>query len=269
MSQYSNHFYKSGNQSHNLSDSGASQSINTYTISARGKADHQSVMKFLRHNFAAVPLKQVESIFGFVERSTLYGGRFYLIRQLSDRDVGLLADNGIGVRIPLTNHFATQAEFDANRPLLAKYHHPRNSIICTNDDLAYWIKQEYPDYDIEASVIKNLTKTEQIEQALSLYDTVVLPMVLNDNEALLSALPDKQRIRLFANAGCAYTCPARICYKSISKFNKGEGGEFKCSQDLKHREMQGMVDFDLQRLSDLGFHKFKLLRARVGQQTGY
>lgn len=241
----------------------------TYTISARGKADHQSVIKFLKQHFAAVPLGQVESVFGFVEPSTLYGGRFYLMRQLSERDTGLLADHGIGLRIPFTNHFATKEEFDANRPLLAKYHHKRNSIICTNDDLAYWIKQEYPDYDIEASVIKNLLKPEQIEEAFGLYDTLVLPMVLNDDEAFLAALAQKDRIRLFANAGCAYTCPARICYKSISKFNKGQGGEFKCSQDLKAREMQGMIDFDLQRLRNLGFHKFKLLRARAGDQTGY
>ncbi|CAM3885562.1 hypothetical protein [Shewanella aquimarina] len=241
----------------------------TYTISARGKADHQSVIKFLKQHFAAVPLGQVESVFGFVEPSTLYGGRFYLMRQLSERDTGLLADHGIGLRIPFTNHFATKEEFDANRPLFAKYHHKRNSIICTNDDLAYWIKQEYPDYDIEASVIKNLLKPEQIEEAFGLYDTLVLPMVLNDDEAFLAALAQKDRIRLFANAGCAYTCPARICYKSISKFNKGQGGEFKCSQDLKAREMQGMIDFDLQRLRNLGFHKFKLLRARAGDQTGY
>ena len=241
----------------------------TYTISARGKADHQSVIKFLKQHFAAVPLGQVESVFGFVEPSTLYGGRFYLMRQLSERDTGLLADHGIGLRIPFTNHFATKEEFDANRPLLAKYHHKRNSIICTNDDLACWIKQEFPDYDIEASVIKNLLKPEQIEEAFGLYDTLVLPMVLNDDEAFLAALAQKDRIRLFANAGCAYTCPARICYKSISKFNKGQGGEFKCSQDLKAREMQGMIDFDLQRLRNLGFHKFKLLRARAGDQTGY
>ncbi|TVP15075.1 hypothetical protein [Shewanella sp. KCT] len=241
----------------------------TYTISARGKADHQSVIKFLKQHFAAVPLGQIESVFGFVEPSTLYGGRFYLMRQLSERDTGLLADHGIGLRIPFTNHFATKEEFDANRALLAKYHHKRNSIICTNDDLAYWIKQEFPDYDIEASVIKNLLKPEQIEEAFGLYDTLVLPMVLNDDEAFLAALPHKARIRLFANAGCAYTCLARICYKSISKFNKGLGGEFKCSQDLKAREMQGMIDFDLQRLRNLGFHKFKLLRARAGAQTGY
>ncbi|MCZ4336391.1 hypothetical protein [Shewanella colwelliana] len=243
--------------------------LNTYTISVRGKPDHQSVMKFLRQHFGSVPLKQVESVFGFVERSTLYGGRFYLMRQLSDRDVGQLRDNGLGLRIPLTNHFATKAEFDDNRGLLAKYHHSRNSIICTNDDLAYWIKQEFPDYDIEASVIKNLTKAEQIEEGLALYDTVVLPMVLNDDDELLTHLKQKDRIRLFANAGCAYTCPAKICYKSFSKLNKGEGGEFKCSQDLKAREMQGMIDFDIARLSGLGFHKFKLLRARAGQQTGY
>ena len=93
-------------------------------------------------------------------------------------------------------------------------------------------------------------------------------MATND-DALLDSIPDKSRIRLFANAGCAYTCPAKICYKSISKINKFKGGEFKCSQSVKERESMGMIDFDLERLQAKGFHKFKLLRAKLGNHTGY
>ena len=55
----------------------------------------------------------------------------------------------------------------------------------------------------------------------------------------------------------------------MSKINKGEGGEFKCSQPLKQRDLRGMVDFDLTRLQDLGFSRFKLLRARPGGMTGH
>ncbi len=33
--------------------------------------------------------------------------------------------------------------------------------------------------------------------------------------------------------------------------------------------MLGMVDFPLQPYIDLGFHRFKLLRARPGSYTGY
>ena len=94
-------------------------------------------------------------------------------------------------------------------------------------------------------------------------------MELNEDEAFLSGLPEKQRITLFANAGCALTCPSKICYVSVSKHNKTGSGEFMCSQSLKEREMMGMVDFDLGRLQDLGFSRFKLLRSRPGGMTGY
>ncbi len=243
--------------------------LSTFTVSARGKNRLEPIGNFLKTNFASLPLSQIESIFGFVERSTLYGGRAFQQRQLSNSDVLQLNEWGIGVRIPMTNHFATRDEFQQNSRILQKYHNPLNSIICTNDDLAQWVRNDFPDYDIEASVIKNITTSSQIEDALAIYTTVVLPMVANDDDALLDSIEDKSRIRLFANAGCAYTCPARICYKSFSKMNKFKGDEFKCSQPIKARTSKGMIDFDLQRLRDKGFHKFKLLRAQVGNQTGY
>ena len=105
--------------------------------------------------------------------------------------------------------------------------------------------------------------------ALDLYDTVVLPMELNGDTAFISGLPNKERITLFANAGCELTCPSKICYVSISKYNKTGDGEFKCSQPLKQRDMLGMIDFDLDALQALGFERFKLLRSRPGGQTGY
>jgi len=243
--------------------------ISTYTISGRSKTDREPALDFIKRCFSVVPIAQIESIFGFVEHSTLYGGRIYQGRQLSDADAVSLNEKGIGIRVPLTNHFATLEEFKSNRSLLKKYHNPLNSIICTNDDLAQWIKEEFTDYDLEASVIKNITNLEQVDDALQIYDTVVLPMVANDNDQLLDEITEKKRIRLFANAGCAYTCPARICYKSFSKFNKTNSGELKCSQDAKDRVIKGMIDFDLERLRDKGYSKFKLLQARRTNETGY
>ena len=110
---------------------------------------------------------------------------------------------------------------------------------------------------------------KKLEQALHCYDTVVLPMASNNDMKLLEAIEDKDRIRLFANAGCALTCPSRICYRSVSKINKFCGGEWQCSQPLKDRDIKGMIDFDLEPLNRLGYHRFKLLRARPGNMTGY
>ena len=207
-------------------------------------------------------------MFGFVEKSTLYGGRQFIERELSDKDVSDLNEAGIGIRLPMSNHVTELREYKLSHWILRKYHTPGNSIICTNDDLARWIREDYPDYHIDASVIKNLKTHKKIEAAMELYDSVVLPMPLNENLAFLAEIENKDKITLFANAGCALTCPSRMCYPSISELNKGRG-EFKCSQPIKDRDMMGMVDFPLKPYIDLGFHRFKLLRARPESLTGF
>jgi hypothetical protein len=49
----------------------------------------------------------------------------------------------------------------------------------------------------------------------------------------------------------------------------GDPSLFACSQKLKERNTIGMHDFDLEHLQSLGFERFKLLRPRRGNQTGY
>lgn len=240
-----------------------------FTISARSKQNDTPVLAYLARNFATVPIADIDSIFGFVERTPLYGGRMFVRPELTERDVGEMYYAGIGLRLPLTNHYVSEAEYEDSKPLLAKYHRDGNAAIVTNDDLAAWIRRDFPKYRIEASVIKNINSYGRVTSALDLYDTIVIPMELNGDEAFLAGLPAKDRITLFANAGCALTCPSKICYVSISKYNKAGEGQFMCSQPLKDRDMLGMFDFDLQKLQDLGFSRFKLLRSRPGGMTGY
>lgn len=241
----------------------------TYTISARSKHSDAPVFGYLKKQYGNVRLGEIDSLFGFVERSELYGGRAYRQRELSDRDVEQLNSAGIGVRLPLSNHFVERNEYDRNLPFLEKYHRLGNSVIVTNDDLARWIRQDFPFYRIDASVIKNIKTHRKIDEALELYDSVVLPMQINEDLDFLDKIQAKDRITLFANAGCALTCPSKLCYVSFSRFNKGGGGEIQCSRSLKERYVLGMVDFPLQEFIDLGFHRFKLLRARQDSMTGY
>jgi len=241
----------------------------TYTVSARKKPTRVPVFAYLRKNYGNLPLAEIDSLFGFVEQSTLYGGRQFKARELSDRDVAQLNNAGIGIRLPMSNHTAERTEYELNMGLLQKYHRQCNSIIVTNDDLARWIRQDFPDYRLDASVIKNIKTHSAIDKALELYDSVVLPMRLNENLDFLAKIEMKEKITLFANAGCALTCSSKLCYPSLSKMNKGKGGEFLCSQPIKHRDLLGMVDFPLQPYIDLGFHRFKLLRARPGGMTGF
>jgi len=241
----------------------------TYTISARSKSPNEPVFAYIRKNYGNVPLREIDSLFGFVERSTLYGGRAFTQRELSERDVFQLNNAGIGVRLPMSNHYVEREEYEENLPLLKKYHRTGNSVIITNDDLARWIQQDFPDYHIDASVIKNIKTHRKIDETLKLYDSVVLPMRLNEDFDFLEKVEVKDRITLFANAGCALTCPSKLCYASLSTINKGKGGKFQCSQPIKDRELLGMVDFPLQPYVDLGFHRFKLLRARPSGMTGF
>lgn len=243
--------------------------VATFTVSARGKTPDESVFAYLRENYGNLRINEIDSLFGFVEKSTLYGGRQFVGRELSDEDVQQLNNAGIGLRIPMSNHVVERKEYKLNQWLLRKYHVAGNSIICTNDDLARWIREDFPDYRIDGSVIKNVKSHKKIEAAMELYDSVVLPMPVNEDLEFLAEIENKDKITLFANAGCALTCPSRMCYPSISKLNKGRGGEFQCSQPIKDRDLLGMVDFPLEPYIDLGFHRFKLLRARPSSMTGF
>jgi hypothetical protein len=241
----------------------------TYTISARSKSPDMPVFRFLKSMYGYLPLREIDSLFGFVEKSTLYGGREFTGRELSDRDAMQLINAGIGIRLPMSNHHVSREEYEENLPLLKKYHQQGNSIIATNDQLAIWIREDFPNYRLDASVIKNIKTYEKIEEALELYDSVVLPMRLNKDLEFLEKIRDKDKITLFANAGCALTCPSKLCYLSFSEMNKGNGGEFNCAMMYKEREVMGMVDFMLKPYVDLGFHRFKLLRPNTGGLTGF
>lgn len=240
-----------------------------YTISARSKPNEMPLLAYLARNFPSVPLSEIDSVFGFVERSTLYGGRIFVRPELTDLDVSQMYTADIGLRLPLTNHYVSETEYADSAEFLETYHRDGNAAIVTNDELAKWIRRDFPKYRLEASVIKNINSYRRAGAALEIYDTIVIPMELNQEEAFLKGLQNKDRITLFANAGCALTCPSKICYVSISKINKTGTGDFKCSQTIKERDARGMVDFDLDRLRDLGFSRFKLLRSRPGGMTGW
>lgn len=240
----------------------------TYTISARAKPPEAPVFGYLRTHYGHIPLREIDSLFGFVEPSELYGGRPFRSRELSDQDVANLNGAGIGIRLPLTNHHVERREYENNRALLHKYHVRGNFVIVTNDDLAKWIRRDFPLYQIDASVIKNIKTHRKIDEALTIYDSVVLPMRINEDLEFLDKIKEKDRITLFANAGCALTCPSKLCYPSISRINKGAPGEVECSQSLKSRQQLGMISFELQVFVDLGFHRYKLLRSRPDKMTG-
>lgn len=257
-----------------------------YTISARGKKANEPVDTFLSTFFPNIPFNKIDSVFGFVEASTLYSGRPFLFRQISDEDTAYLYKNNIGVRIPFTNHYCSSNEYKENLPILEKYHKKGNSVITTNEDLARWIKKDFPDYQLEASIIKNIKTHDEIKRVLDIYDTVVLPMELNYKIDFLQNIEHKEHITLFGNGGCALTCPNRICYDYISKTNKklakkgylsryfhffikmGLNNKW-CMYNIKPRKLHGVKDFDLEVYKQMGYRRFKLLRENKDRNSGY
>jgi hypothetical protein len=236
-------------------------SMSSYTVSARAKQfTNLPIMEFLGRYYSHLKLSQIESVFGFVERSALYGGRPFIEPELMDQDIADLFTNKIGIRLPLSNHKASRDEYEESRPFLDKYHRDGNSVIITNDDLAGWIRQDFPRFHIEASVIKNIDNQRKLRKALKIYDTVVLPAKCNNDVEFLQSIVDKDRIRIFLNAGCAYNCSSKICYPSVSEMNKYQGASYRCSQQLIPRDVQ-MREFDEHWFVSIGFTRFKLLRS--------
>ncbi len=233
----------------------------TFTVSARRKPNSVEMSLWLSQFSQVVQEGTISSVFGFSTFSPLYGGRGFSMPEVTDKDIDYLSKENIGFRIPLSTSFFNEKDYGKTKSLLDKHHHERNSIICTNDELAKRIRQDYPKYTIEASAIKNI-KAKDVERHLDVYDSVVLPMDANDNLKALNKIKSKDRVILFANAGCAYNCPSKICYPVISKINDKTvevDNVTTCSKQLKPREDLGMVFFDLEKLTALGFTKFKLL----------
>lgn len=73
---------------------------------------------------------------------------------------------GIGYRIPLTNNFVIHEEYETNFCFLEKYHRTVNSVILVNDDIANWIREYFPKYRIEASIIKNIDNARRLDKAI-------------------------------------------------------------------------------------------------------
>ena len=241
--------------------------------------EYSQLGDYINVHYPFLSLRQISGVYGFHERFTrLYGGRpFHPAHALSSANLESLYKLGIPYYLPLTNHFVDARSYAQAQPFLEMHHRPGNRVGCVSDDLARWIKRDFPDYGLVASVIKNLSSAAQIEAALEIYDTVVVPPQLNDDLEFLERFEPKGRIVLFANNYCRYTCPAWICYKAISRDIRdtpdpyGErgsslpGGGAGCSrigERPRERADLGYVIFDLDLYREMGYRHFKLIPPR-------
>ena len=220
--------------------------------------------------------KDIDYAFGRVEGNThLFGGRAMGIN-LTKVDIYWLYDKGIGLKIPLTNKFISDKRYEEGKPFLKHYHRKGNAIITATDELAKHIKNDFPDYQIEASCIQDIVDTKKLEQKISLglYNTIVLPIHMNDDIKFLEGIKDKEKIRLFLNVECSYLCPKKVCYGTTSKINIDERNritdaptQMQCSfwnLGMERIFYKDHIDwnnfyFDKSKFDKIGITKYKLI----------
>jgi hypothetical protein len=233
----------------------------SFSVSCRNIRPDIDVMDYLRVFYTYCDPHQIESVFGSTNQySRLYGGRLSRKKyELTENHLTRLTENGIHLALTLTNHFFDNDSYRESWPLLEKNHRKGNSIICTHDDLAVCLKRDFPLYEIKASIIKKLDTLDKITRALDIYDSLTLPMDKNDDDVFLNSIREKDRIILFGNANCAYTCPARTCYLGFSQENFGLPTTSTCSKGKTPRLDMGHVYFNVKKLADMGYTRFKLV----------
>lgn len=238
-----------------------------YTISARKKPTDKPIHEFISTYFSHVA-SEIDSVFGFTDYTPLYGGRAFKAAELSASDIAWMYDNNIGYRIPLTNKFATEVHFEASRDFLEKYHREGNTIITSSVWLAKAIREAYPLYRLESSIMMKPMCVEDIVALLEVFDSVVLhPMWYLKQD--IHAIPCKERIVWFTALGCLYNCPDDSCQRWFSRHNLGlPQTEVFCSQTYSDRTPAGYNYFSVDYLKSLGFSRFKMMRQDEAFRVG-
>jgi len=189
--------------------------------------DYQRSYAKIHSNFE-FDYDDIDYAFGSVEGTTpLYGGRVINSSRISAIDMYWLYDHNIGVKITLSSKLFNDDMYKESSKFLQHYQRKGNAIITFTDELAKRIKEDFPDYEIEASCIQDIVTPDKLKKKLSLgvYDTIVLPIHMNDDIEFLKKIKDKEQIRLFINAECSYTCPKKLCYPKIGLTNEVLGAE--------------------------------------------
>lgn len=231
-----------------------------------------------KHGNINASINDIDYVYGFVKScfSPLYGGRVNRGPNLTKMDEYYLYDNNIGIKLPLSNRGFSEDLYENSKILLDHYHYNTNAIIVSNYDLADRIRNDYPKYKVELSAIADVLDIDSFKEAedSNLFDTIVLPMAANDNLDLLNSIKNKDKVRLFLNIECSYTCPNKMCYPTISKTNDGTKEKMLCSfvdAKMPRTKYDDSVDwstfyFDIELLQSLGYNLFKLVIPMEEQQ---
>jgi len=227
-----------------------------FSVSCRNKPTVLPVRDFLKSEYGFLRYDQIDTVYGFTKDLVpLYGGRsFKKDFVLSDDDLSNMYEDGIGLRLPLSNSLVTYEDYKASKSFLKLHHRKGNDVIITVKKLAEWIREDFPLYTIDCSTIKNY-RPNQIDNSFKdgLYDNTVLSARFNHDPEIAN-IKNKDKVIVFVNSKCGWTCQTPTCYMQVSQHNKGLDETFTCSEDGSTNK----VIFDLKYYVDLGFSHFKL-----------
>lgn len=184
-------------------------------------------------------MDEVDSFFIHADvYSPLMGGRIAggkrgggHVPNMSEENVKWLNNRGIGIKLTLTNPHFTLEKYEKTKELLDKYHNAPNMILTTSNKFAELLRKDYPNYKVEASVINSFDTVEKLNEVWDLYDTIVLPIICNgrpDGSHMMEGIDNlkhPEKIRLFINVECSYTCPKKLCYPKMGLMNEVLGAE--------------------------------------------
>ena len=144
-----------------------------FTVSARNKPTTMLIKDFLITEYGFLNYNQIDTVYGFTEDLIpLYGGRSFKPEfVLTEYDLNAMYQDGIGLRLPLSNSLVTRQDYEDSKWFLKKHHREHNDVIVTVKKLAEWIREDFPLYNIDCSTIKNYTP-KQIDNSFDdgLYD---------------------------------------------------------------------------------------------------
>lgn len=153
----------------------------------------------------------IESVFDSFPNCTWNGGRGNIGIPYSTEDMKKTIEYfngfGIGVRFTFTNKLVTEKHLG---DIVANYsleigHNELNGIITNNPIIEDYIRRNYSKYKIILSTMS----TNDINQSISNYDMVVLPIGYNHDIDKLNSVSDKSKVEILLNENCVADCPMR------------------------------------------------------------
>ena len=242
-----------------------------FTVSARYHHPTEIVDLFKRYD----ALPQLKRVFGSLFESPLNGGRPRgLCNPYPMEVIDRLNEIGIGYSFTLTNTtVATEYLEDPHtNEVLKRYERSMNGVIVANDQIAQYIRDTYPKYQLRASCIYNFLEPQEINDACEVFDEVCCFPEVNDNVEKLLAIKRPEKVVLFATSVCLNLCGKNRVHHyyilgqdHIAFYNHKKYGISYKERDYFNPKMPWCVAekskpkmHDIHRLNKMGFSTFKI-----------